>query len=113
MNGISQSKSIVRQVYDAQVSDCTAGGTVNGTANYQDLWWRAPAGSESGWGVNITHQGDILFATWFTYDASGKGMWIVMPDGQLTSPGNYSGTLYRTTGLAVQRESLGPDIALS
>jgi hypothetical protein len=98
VNGISQSKAITRQVYDAEVSSCTAGGTVDGTPNYQDLWWRAPAGSESGWGVNITHQGDILFATWFTYDASGKGMWIVMSDGQLTSPGTYSGALYRTTG---------------
>jgi hypothetical protein len=98
VNGISQSKSIVRQVYDAEVSTCTSGGAVSGTANYQDLWWRAPAGSESGWGVNVTHQGDILFATWFTYEAGGKGMWIVMPDGQLTGPGTYTGKLYRTTG---------------
>ena len=36
--------------------------------NYQDLWWAAPAGSEAGWGVNLTHQGDTIFATWFTYD---------------------------------------------
>ncbi len=34
--------------------------------NYQGLWWNAPAGSESGWGINFAHQGDTLFATWFT-----------------------------------------------
>ena len=32
--------------------------------------------SEAGWGVNIIQQGDLIFASWFTYDATGKGMWI-------------------------------------
>ena len=41
---------------------------------YQGLWWKSPAGSESGWGLNIAHQGDIIFATWFTYDADRQGM---------------------------------------
>ncbi|MGC1818702.1 MAG: S8 family peptidase, partial [Casimicrobiaceae bacterium] len=36
--------------------------------NYQGLWWASPAGSESGWGINFAHQGDVIFATWFTYD---------------------------------------------
>jgi hypothetical protein len=54
--------------------------------------------------VNITHQGDILFATWFTYEAGGttaapaKGMWLVMSNGSRTASGVYSGPLYRTTG---------------
>jgi len=98
VNGVTQSKAITRQLFDV-VSTCSAGGTAGARPNYQDLWWRAPAGSESGWGVNLTHQGDILFATWFTYDAAGKGMWIVMPDGRLdAATGRYSGKLYRTTG---------------
>src|SRR5262249_46385393 len=58
-------------------------------ANYQGLWWRSPANSESGWGVNLAHQGDILFATWFTYDASGAGQWFVMSNGNKTGPGTY------------------------
>ena len=40
--------------------------------NYQGLWYNAPAESESGWGINLAHQGDVIFATWFTYDAAGK-----------------------------------------
>ncbi len=36
-----------------------------------------PAGSESGWGINFAHQGDIIFATWFTYDADGKPLVVV------------------------------------
>ena len=37
--------------------------------NYTGLWWAAPTGSESGWGIYLAHQGDTIFATWFTYDA--------------------------------------------
>ena len=46
--------------------------------NYQGLWWAAPGGSESGWGINFAHQGDTIFASWFTYDVTGKGWWLVM-----------------------------------
>lgn len=65
--------------------------------NYQALWWASPAGAENGWGVNVAHQGDILFAT---YAASGRGQWLVMPSGMRTAAGTYTGTLYRTTGPA-------------
>ena len=34
--------------------------------------------SESGWGINFAHQGDVIFASWFTYDMTGKGWWLVM-----------------------------------
>jgi hypothetical protein len=107
VNGVSQVKAITRQIFDAAVPTCTAGGAP-GAPNYQDLWWRAPAGSESGWGVNLTHQGNIVFATWFTYDAAGRGMWLVMPDGRLASPGVYSGRLYRTTGPAFNAVPFNP-----
>jgi hypothetical protein len=40
-----------------------------GARNYEGLWWNAPAASESGWGINFTHQGDTIFATSFTYGA--------------------------------------------
>jgi hypothetical protein len=66
-------------------------------ASYQGLWWRS---SESGWGVNLTHQGDIIFATWFTYDSARRGMWVVMPDGRRTGANAFTGALYRTTGPA-------------
>jgi hypothetical protein len=84
-------------VFDARVSVCSAGPAA-GTRTYQDLWWAAPAGSESGWGVNLTHQGDILFMTWFTYDATGRGMWIVGSRLEKNASGAYTGPLYRTRG---------------
>ena len=99
VNGVAQTKQIVRQVY-AMMPVCDFSGSGGAAPNFQDLWWRSPAVSESGWGVNLTHQGDILFATWFTYEAGGRGLWLVMPAGMKTANNTYSGALYRTTGPA-------------
>jgi hypothetical protein len=61
------------------------------------LFWNSPAGSESGWGINFAHQGDVIFATWFTYDAAGKPWWLSMTANK-TGEGVYNGTLMRTNG---------------
>ncbi|APV49575.1 hypothetical protein BWI17_07720 [Betaproteobacteria bacterium GR16-43] len=98
VNGVMGSKTLTRQVYANRVPECDSASSA-GTPSYQDLWWRSPAGSESGWGMNITHQADTLFATWFTYGADGKGMWYVMT-APLGSNGSYSGALYKTRGPA-------------
>ena len=102
VNGVTGSKMIVRQVYST-VPTCALGGSAGSSTNYQDLWWRGP--SESGWGINLTHQGDTIFATWFTYDSSGRGLWLVMSNGVKTAEGVYSGPLYRTTGPAFNAAS--------
>ena len=52
---------------------------------------------ESGWGLNVTHQGDTLFVTWFTYDVDGSPLWL-SATAQKTGTRVYAGTLYRTTG---------------
>ncbi len=66
-----------------------------GATNYQDLWWVAN-GSESGWGINFAHQGNTVFATWYTYDIDGTPLWLsVRAD---NSGGDYAGPLYRTSG---------------
>jgi hypothetical protein len=64
-------------------------------ANYTALWWN-PA--ESGWGMNVNHQGNIVFATLFTYDDDGSPLWLVMPRGERQGFRAYSGPLYRTSG---------------
>ena len=95
--GANQTKAITRQVF-GPMPNCTFNALAN-TNNYQDLWWAAPAAIESGWGVNFTHQGDTIFATWFTYDADGTPLWLSATVTK-TGPGMYTGTLYRTTGPA-------------
>ena len=94
--GRTVTKSITKQAFATQPT-CTFSGT-NRTFNdnYQDLWWN-PA--ESGWGINFTHQSDIIFATLFTYDAAGKGMWLILSRGdRIAGTQNFAGALYRTTG---------------
>jgi hypothetical protein len=98
VNGISQTKAITRQQF-GPMPTCTFGTQMNLAlaTNYQDLWWATPAGSESGWGVNLTHQGDTIFATWFTFDHDHTPMWLVVTAPK-TVPGTYTGMLLRTTG---------------
>ena len=98
MNGVQVEKTIQRQVYGSRAANCLPGSDNRaGSTNYQDLWWN-PA--ESGWGINVTHQDNILFATLFTYDSSGRDLWLVMSNGARQGDGSYSGELYRTTGPA-------------
>ncbi|MEP7083843.1 MAG: hypothetical protein ABI854_03825 [Betaproteobacteria bacterium] len=98
VNGTAQTKSITHQVFGA-LPTCTFGGQTDLTTatNYQDLWWKAPAGSEAGWGINFTQQGDVIFATWFTYGADGKPMWLSVTANR-TATATFQGDLYRTTG---------------
>jgi hypothetical protein len=69
-------------------------------ATATDLWWNA---NESGWGVNVVQQADILFLTFFVYGPSGQPLWLVAPSTQEQSAGadrsvTFSGPLYQTTG---------------
>jgi hypothetical protein len=98
VNGVSQAKAITRQVFGTLPS-CTFAAQANPAlaANYQDLWWAAPAGAESGWGLNVVHQGNTMFATWFTYDRDGSPLWLSM-SASATGGNAFTGTLYRSSG---------------
>jgi YVTN family beta-propeller protein len=108
VNGITVTKQITRQVFSAPMPTCQADGPQGPLPIYQDLWWKAPAGSESGWGVNIAHQGNILFVTWFTYAADGRGMWLVGSSVEKTGNATYSGVLYRVIGPAYSASPWDP-----
>lgn len=45
--------------------------------DYEDMWYNAPAESQSGWGVNIAQQGEVLFATLFVYGPDNTPRWYV------------------------------------
>jgi hypothetical protein len=108
VNGISRTKSITRQLF-GPLPTCRFGthADLSTATNYQDLWWNAPAGSESGWGLNIAHEGDTLFATWFTYATDGSPLWL-SATAQKTGIRAYAGTLYRTTGPAFSATPWNP-----
>ncbi|MEO8738590.1 MAG: hypothetical protein ABI537_02670 [Casimicrobiaceae bacterium] len=108
VNAITQTKTITRQVF-GPLPVCTFGAQPDLTlaTNYQDLWWNAPPGSESGWGLNLVQQGSTMFATWFTYDHGGAPMWL---SATLTPSGasGYVGALYRSTGPAFSAAPFDP-----
>ena len=109
VNGSSQTKTIAKDVFanPAPVCSFDAVGNPAIATNYQDLWWAYPGGSESGWGINLTHQGDVIFATWFTYDVDGTPLWLSCAATK-TSPGVYAGSLIHTTGPAFNAAPFEP-----
>jgi hypothetical protein len=109
VDGISQTKTLTRQVFAGAAATCVFGLTTKPAAatNYQDIWWASPAGSEAGWGISITHQRDTIFATWFTYDPDGSPVWLSVTASK-SSPGVYAGILYYTTGPAYDAASFDP-----
>ena len=69
------------------------------TSDLSDLWWNA---NESGWGVTVTHQSEVIFLTFFVYDPSNRPTFYT---GQTTYSNNtaqgsqvYSGQMYQTSG---------------
>ena len=59
-----------------------------------DMWFDP---EESGWGLNVIHQGDTLFATLFVYGSNGQPTWFV--GSALTGgPGAYAGALSACEG---------------
>ena len=106
VGGVSQSKSITRMEFAQANQQCTLGGEAKaGSPNYQDLWWNP---YDPGWGVGIAHQGDTIFATYFTYAPSGWPEWYVMPNTARYDAGTmftgYTGPMLRATGPAFDLE---------
>jgi len=111
IGSVNVTKSITKQQVGPAIATCVGTtGDRSSLANYQDLWW---AGSnESGWGVNITHDGNTIFATLFTYSSSGQGthnpgMWYVTTAVR-QSDGSYLGSLLSTTGPAFNANPFTP-----
>jgi len=77
-------------------------------------YWYIP--NESGWGMVIAQQGDVLFVTLLVYDEQKRSSWLVASNVRDSGGGVFSGSLYRTTGpwfagafdpAAVQLETVG------
>jgi hypothetical protein len=99
VGGVDQTKNIVRQAVGSPAPTCTWGAQPDLTLarRFQDLWWAAPAGVESGWGINLTHEGDVVFGAWFTYGLDGKPLWLVVA-AEKTGANAYAGRLFTARG---------------
>ena len=67
-------------------------------SNFADHWWN-PA--ESGWGLFIWHDRlDNVLAAWFTYGTDNKPVWYTVQAGAWTTPFDYQGQIFQSTGPA-------------
>jgi hypothetical protein len=62
--------------------------------DFSDLWYNAPAESQSGWGVNVSQQGDVIFATLFVYGQDNTPRWYVAPAVAATGSNTFGGQLF-------------------
>lgn len=62
---------------------------------WSDLWWNP---NESGWGLTLTHQDKVIFATLYVYGSDGRPTWFVASDMAYDGTMSYSGALYQTSG---------------
>jgi hypothetical protein len=63
--------------------------------NYGDIWW---VPSEAGWGLQIAHQGNILFLTWYIFKTDRTPVWVTAALIQQGSSSTFAGDLIATTG---------------
>ena len=105
VDGMSQTRTVVPQVF-GPAPTCVWGALTDLAlaTNYTDLWWNA---SESGWGISLAHQGDIVFATWFTYDVDGTPLWLSGTAAKI-GPQVYGGILYKASGPAFDAGPFDP-----
>jgi hypothetical protein len=78
----------------------TASRAVSTSSDYTGLWWNS---SESGWGMNVIQQEQILFITLFIYGTGNAPTWYVASNVAFTSANaagdrTYTGQLFATTG---------------
>jgi hypothetical protein len=73
---------------------------VSTSTDFSDLWYNA---NESGWGMNVIHQENILFITLFVYGTGNTPTWFVASNVAFQSQNaagdrTYRGDLFATTG---------------
>jgi hypothetical protein len=107
VHGIAGTRKIVPQAFGSLPTCLWGVPDLTLARNYQDLWWASPPASESGWGVNFAHQGDVIFATWFTYGSDGAPLWLSATARKIAE-GTYLGTLEVTTGPAFGAGAFDP-----
>lgn len=68
--------------------------TTPAPTNVTGLWWNA---NESGWGLTLTHQANLIFVAMYVYDGTGAPRWYTSSNCIVTGDG-CSGDLFAATG---------------
>lgn len=76
----------------------TSASATTYSIDYSDLWYNNPPESQAGWGINISQQAEIQFATMFVYGPNGQPTWYVASNMSPTGNNAFGGPLYAFTG---------------
>ena len=80
--------------------------------NYTDHWWGGA--NASGWGIQISHQGNQVFAGWYSYSPSGKATWLTLQGAQdSTNAKRFTGTIFQVSVGSPFPQISGPLLASS
>lgn len=77
----------------------------NSRADYSDGWW---VPGESGWGMNVLQQGDVLALTFFVYDENSTPIWYLGVAHYIDENIGYRGTLSQHRGTSFLLPTFGP-----
>jgi arylsulfatase A-like enzyme len=111
---VTQAKSgLERFNISTNVPTCTLQNARRASAsNYTDLWWGGA--NAAGWGLQITDQGDQVFAGWYAYGDNRAATWITAQGTQdSANPKRFTGQLYHVpTGMPFSQPfgSTGPTV---
>jgi len=95
LNGQTLTRPITRFIHGTSAGCSFWYGTRKMALNYQDIWWNP---NESGWGLNLSHQGESLAGAMYTFDTDRKGLWILLQNVVRAGDGSYTGDLLRFRG---------------
>ena len=75
--------------------------------NYTDHWWGGA--NASGWGLQISHQGNQVFAGWYNYNAAGKASWLTLQGVQDSANARrFTGTIFQVAAATPYPQISGP-----
>ena len=77
----------------------SATGTASDGTNFSDQWWNP---NESGWGISVLQQADVIFVDLFVYDTAGNPTWFTAAATQRSC-----GALSPATNRAPRRRNSG------
>ena len=64
--------------------------------SFTGIWWNR---NESGWGLNFAQQGNLIFATMYVYDRTGRPVWYsASMNSTPTAPGQFTGEMFEVSG---------------
>jgi hypothetical protein len=92
IDGVTVSRDLTRFNFSGKDLVCSGVNAVANTAtNYSDVWYET---ATSGWGINIAHLDETIYAQWHTYDDTGRAVFMSM-ELQRQADGRYVGAVHR------------------